>query len=48
MQGYQTALHKACESGHVEVAAVLLRHGANVDKKDKVRLLCDHGQHGGA
>ena len=35
----------ACESGHVEVAATLLKHGAKVDKEDKVRLLCVRGQH---
>ena len=46
MQLQRTALHKACESDRVEVAATLLKHGANVDKKDKVRLLCVHGQHG--
>ena len=46
MQHQQTALHMACESGHVVVAATLLIHGANVDKKDRVRLLCVYGQHG--
>ena len=36
----------ACGSNRVGVAATLLKHGANVDKKDKVRLLCVQGQHG--
>ena len=43
MQDKEIALHKACESGHVEVAATLLKHGA---VNDLVRLLCVHGQHG--
>ena len=38
MQYKETALHMACKSGHVEVAATLLTHGANVDKEDAVRL----------
>ena len=38
MQNKDTALHKACERGHVEVAATLLKHGANVNKNDMVRL----------
>ena len=46
MQYKHTALHKACASGHVEVAATLLKHGANVNKEDAVILLCVHGQHG--
>ena len=46
MQNEETALHKACASDHVEVAATLLKHGANADKEDKVRLMCVHGQHG--
>ena len=46
MQGKKTALHIACERDHVEVAATLLKHGANVDKEDRVRLLCVHSQHG--
>ena len=32
MQFKETALYKACASGHVEVAATLLRHGTNGDK----------------
>ena len=46
MQYQRTALHMACERGHVEAAATLLKHGANVDKRNRVRLLCVHGQHG--
>ena len=38
MQYKRTALHKAYASGHVEVAATLLKHGANVDKEDGVSL----------
>ena len=32
MQRKETALHKAYKSGHVEVAATLLKHGAKEDK----------------
>ena len=46
MQDEETALHKACKNDDVEIAATLLKHGATIDKKDKVRLLCVHGQHG--
>ena len=46
MQHNETALHMACAEGHVEVAATLLKHGANVDKEDMVRLFCVHGEHG--
>ena len=35
----ETALHAACEHGHVDVATLLLHHGALVDSQDKVRLL---------
>ena len=38
MQDEETALHMAYENGHVEVAATLLKHGANVDKEDGVSL----------
>ena len=38
MQYKETALHKACERSHVEIAATLLKHGANVDKGDVVSL----------
>ena len=38
MQYKETALHVASENGHVEVAATLLKHEANVDRKDKVSL----------
>ena len=39
MQDGETALHWACENGHVEVATALLKQGASIDEKDKVRLL---------
>ena len=42
MQYKETALHMACERGHVKVAATLLKNGANVDKEDKVRLVCPY------
>jgi ankyrin repeat protein len=29
----QTALHLACENGHVDVAIVLIEHGANINAK---------------
>ena len=35
----ETALHAACEDGHVDVATLLLHHGAVVDSQDWVRLL---------
>ena len=36
--GYKTALHFACESGHVAVAAALIeKHGADPEAKDRVR-----------
>ena len=38
MQFKETALHMAYASGHVEVAATLLKHGAIVDKEDMVSL----------
>ena len=38
MQNKETALHKACARGHVEVATTLLKHGANVNKEDVVSL----------
>ena len=40
MQFQRTALHMACASGHVEVAATLLKRGANIDMEDVVRLVC--------
>ena len=42
----ETALHAACKHGHMDVASLLLHHGAVVNIKDKVRLLCIHGEHG--
>ena len=41
-----TALITACEQGNIECATVLLKHRANVNYQNKVRLLCVHGQHG--
>ena len=38
MQHKETALYMAYASGHLEVAATLLKHGANVNKKDMVSL----------
>ena len=38
MQYKETALHMAYAEGHVEVAATLLKHGANINKEDKVSL----------
>ena len=35
----ETALHAACVHGHVDIASLLLHHGAVVDSQDKVRLL---------
>ena len=34
-----TALHAACKYGHMDVADLLLQHGAEVDSHDTVRLL---------
>ena len=42
MQRRDTALHAACEHGHVDVASSILQHGAVVDSKDRVRLLYVH------
>ena len=41
MQGLfgETALHVACRHGDVDVASLLLCHGAVVDSQDEVRLL---------
>ena len=43
MQGFVgregTALHAACEHGHMDVASILLQRGAVVNSRDKVRLL---------
>ena len=33
-----TPLHWACEHNHVEIAKILLRAGARLDVKSKVRL----------
>ena len=35
----ETVLHAACRRGHVDVASLLLQHGAVVDTQDEVRLL---------
>ena len=39
MQNDETALHTACKHGHVDIATLLLQHGAVVDSQDWVRLL---------
>ena len=36
MQSRQTALHMACNNGHVEVAETLITHGVTIDEKDRV------------
>ena len=36
IQFQQTALHMACESDHVEIAVTLLKHGANVNKRNNM------------
>ena len=38
MQNHQTALYVAYASGHMEVAAILIEHGANVVKEDMVSI----------
>ena len=35
----ETALIQACAKGHVNIATLLLQHGAVVNYQDKVRLL---------
>ena len=44
MQLGKTALHKACEGARVDVVRILMRNGASIDQKDRVRLsyVCDH------
>ena len=38
-KGRETALHAACNFGHVNVASILLQDGAVVDSPNNVRLL---------
>ena len=45
MQAGQTALHKASSRGYLEIVTTLLKYGASVDLKDKVRLLFVHDQY---
>ena len=42
MQIEQTALHKACSKGHIDLARVLTENGASVQQKDMVRMLYIH------
>ena len=44
MQNGLTALHLACGEGQVETVTVLLKNGASIAEKDKVRLLYVHDQ----
>ena len=44
MQYGQTALHKACYGGHMEIVKMLIQAGASIDEKDIVRLLSVHDQ----
>ena len=44
MQSGQTALHKACYSGQVEIVKTLTQAGASIDQKNLVRLLYVHDQ----
>ena len=43
MQEGETALHKACGNGNMEVTRALIQFGASIDQKDKVSLsyVCD-------
>ena len=41
----ETALFAACGEGHLDTAAILIKHGAMVNFLNKVRPLCVHGQH---
>ena len=36
LQVGNTPLHRACDKGHKEVAAILIKHGAQQDIKNKV------------
>ena len=41
----ETALFAACDEGHLDTAAVLIKYRAMVNCLNKVRPLCVHGQH---
>ena len=41
IQGGITPLHLACEVGHMDVAAMLIEHGANPTAEEKVRVRSD-------
>ena len=36
-----TPFHLACESGHKDVALMLIERGANTTEKDEVRVMTD-------
>jgi hypothetical protein len=40
-QGQWTPLQSACKEGHVEVVAMLLEHGADVNEADMVGWECE-------
>ena len=37
LQDQQTPLHLSSESGHVDIVTILLRYGADIHVKDRVR-----------
>ena len=39
LQDKRSPLHVAIEKGHTDVVDILVKHGADVDSKDKVRNL---------
>ena len=39
LQNGSSPLHVAVEKGHTDVIDILVKHGANVDTKDRVRNL---------
>ena len=41
IQWEKTSLHLACERGHMEVALLLIEHGADVKAENKVRVVTD-------
>ena len=43
----KTALHAACEHGHIDVASLLLHHRAVIDSQGRGEtVVCVHGEHG--